>query len=52
MRINFYQSLCNGAFFERKCFNFQLYDAIGGTRWQKEAIQIGGLILNTDIFMT
>ena len=42
MRINFYQSLCNGAFFERKCLNFQLDDAIGGARWQKEAIQIEG----------
>ena len=42
MRINFYDSLCSGAFFERSCLNFQIDEAIGGKSWQKEAISIEG----------
>ena len=42
MRINFYDSLCSGAFFERPCLNFQIDEAIGGETWQKEAITIEG----------
>ena len=42
MRINFYNSLCSGAFFERNCLNFQIDEAIGGESWQKEAITIEG----------
>ena len=42
MRINFYDSLCNGAFFERSCLNFQIDEAIGGETWHKEAITIEG----------
>lgn len=42
MRINFFDSLCNGAFFERPCLNFQIDEAIGGETWQKEAITIEG----------
>ena len=42
MRINFYDSLCSGAFFERSCLNFQINEAIGGESWQKEAITIEG----------
>ncbi len=42
MRINFYNSLCNGAFFERSCLNFQIDEAIGSETWQKEAITIEG----------
>ena len=42
MRINFFDSLCNGAFFERSCLNFQIDEAIGGETWQKKAITIDG----------
>ena len=42
MRINFYDSLCSGAFFVRSCLNFQIDEAIGGESWQKEAISIEG----------
>ena len=42
MHINFYDSLCSGAFFERRCLNFQIDEAIGGETWQKGAITIEG----------
>ena len=42
MRINYFESLCNGAFTTNRCLNFQIGTAIGTDEWQTEAIQIEG----------
>lgn len=42
MVINYYETLCNGAFTTNRCLNFQIGTAIGTDEWQTEAIQIEG----------
>lgn len=40
LRLNYYTSACAGAFFDLRCYHFQIGDEIGTDQWRTEAIYI------------